>query len=143
MKLGFYSEIARESVVNARQYIAKRGYRANVTDIRLCRQDMMTEKNKDQFGNIFSCKDFFGMSECRDFLFHVQEQRYTIPQIKETLKVLGLKFIGFSFEKNTANQYLEQYPDDITMTNLDNWNLFEMKYPNTFLGMYQFWTQKI
>ena len=28
------------------------------------------------------------------------------------------------------------------MKNLKNWHEFEMKYPNIFQGMYQFWVKK-
>ena len=33
--------------------------------------------------------------------------------------------------------------DDKKMINLENWNEFEIKYPSTFLGMYQFYVRKI
>jgi len=29
------------------------------------------------------------------------------------------------------------------MINLEKWNEFEIKYPSTFLGMYQFYVRKI
>ena len=35
------------------------------------------------------------MSTLRDLLFHVQEHRYTLPQIQICLSELGLKFCGF------------------------------------------------
>jgi hypothetical protein len=28
------------------------------------------------------------------------------------------------------------------MTNLDHWNEFEQKYPDTFTGLYEFWCRK-
>jgi hypothetical protein len=37
------------------------------------------------------------MQECRDLLFHVQEHRFSLPQIGATLEELGLDFVGFEF----------------------------------------------
>ena len=70
------------------------------------------------------------MSTCRDMLFHVQEHRFTIPQIKEYLSQLGLTFRGFELNNLVA------------LDSLDEWDIFEQKNPNTFLNMYQFWAQK-
>lgn len=143
MRLGFYSESARQCVVAGRQYIVKGGYQPTAADIRRCRQDMMAKDVKVQFETIFSFEDFFSMSDCRDLLFHVQEIRFTIPQLKEAMQELGLNFIGFSVAQSVANDYLEMFPGDSAKSNLDNWHLFERRYPNTFAGMYQFWTQKV
>jgi hypothetical protein len=35
-----------------------------------------------------------------------------------------------------------RFPDDRVATNLAQWQLFENEYPDTFVGMYQFWVQK-
>lgn len=143
MRLGLYSELARQSVVRGRDHIARHGYAATAADIRRCRQDMMSDEYRSEFKGVLSTRDFFALSECRDLLFHVQEHRFTVLQIKDALKELGLRFIGFSLETNASNQYCTSFPDDLAQTNLDNWHLFETESPTTFAGMYQFWTQKI
>lgn len=94
------------------------------------------------FFGLTASRDFYSMSACRDLLFHVQEHRFTLPQIKECLAELGLNFIGFTLESNVANKYKERFPEDKAMTNLDCWNTFEIENPSTFAGMYQFWVQK-
>ena len=82
------------------------------------------------------------MSELRDLLFHVQEHRFTIPQIRDCLYELGLEFCGFENDKLVQNFKLNNTGAD-DPHNLDKWNLYEKANPNTFGGMYQFWCQKI
>src|SRR5438094_461041 len=46
MHVGLYSELARHDVVAGRQFIADRGYRPTVEDIRRCRQDLLNSPLK-------------------------------------------------------------------------------------------------
>lgn len=142
MRLGFYSELARQDVVAARSDIARRGYDASAVDIRQFRQDLMAQENGGRYEKILSSLDFYGMSDCRDLLFHVQEHRYSLLQLKEILEMLGLDFIGFTLEASTSRQYLACFPDDRAKTDLLNWHRFETANPDTFAAMYQFWVQK-
>lgn len=142
MQLGFYSELARQNVVAARAHIAQQGYAASAADIRQCRQDLMSAELQGQFDKVLSFRDFFGMSECRDLLFHVQEHRLTVPQIKDALSLLGLNFIGFSVEASVARQYDAMFPEDTSRTDLAKWHAFETANPDVFAGMYQFWVQR-
>ncbi|MDX8386857.1 MAG: tetratricopeptide repeat protein [Gallionella sp.] len=142
MWLGFYSELARKDVVVARELIAERGYDSSAKDIRRCRQEIMSQENRNQFSRIITSNDFYGTSTCRDLIFHVQEQRYTLPQLKESMKELGVKFIGFSIESFAMEQYGKRFPEDKSKKNLDKWDIFENENPHIFAGMYQFLVQK-
>jgi tetratricopeptide (TPR) repeat protein/SAM-dependent methyltransferase len=142
MRLGFYSEYSRRNETAARRFIAERGYAPKPEDIRRCRQKLMSAENAAQFRQILSARDFYTMSECRDLLFHVQEHRYTLPQLKENLRELELTFIGFSLDSPVIKQYRQRFPEDIAQANLDNWHIFELEHFDTFTGMYQFWVQK-
>lgn len=142
MRLGLYSERARQSIVTARQFIAERGYASTVADIRRLREDLMSLKSGPDLRHLCGFRDFFVTSECRDLLFHVQEHRFTVRQIKQILETLKLTLIGFSLEPHDMKKYRERFPDDNSRTNLDYWHDFETQFPNTFLGMYQFWVQK-
>jgi len=143
MHLGFYSEHARRSVVEARKFIAEKGYGSSAADIRRCRQDLIAMGNDTRFTQLQSFSDFYGTSECRDLLFHVQEHRFTLPQLKEIFAEFHLEFIGFSLlEQQTLRKYEARFPDDAPRTNLDYWNIFEIENPNTFSRMYQFFLQK-
>ncbi|MCJ7602505.1 MAG: tetratricopeptide repeat protein [Desulfobulbaceae bacterium] len=142
MYLGFYSEIARRDVVNARHYVAERerGDLSEVDAIRQGRQDMIDADKS--FGKLLETGDFFSVSACRDLLFHAQEHRMTLVGIDNFLKVNGLLFLGFEIDDNILHDYKLRFPDDPTATNLRYWNDFENENPDIFFGMYQFWIQK-
>ena len=142
MCLGLYSEMARQDVVMARNHIAQQGYAATPADIRRCRQDLMANDSAGHFTQLLTSRDFFSISDCRDLLFHVQEQRYTMLQVKAMLAELDLQLIGFMVDVGVATQYAQQFPDDPARINLEYWHLFEVANPATFSRMYQFWVQK-
>jgi Flp pilus assembly protein TadD/2-polyprenyl-3-methyl-5-hydroxy-6-metoxy-1,4-benzoquinol methylase len=142
MRLGFYSELARRAVVAARSHITTNNYGSSVTEIRQCRQDLMSPENIDRFQQLKSIGDFYQTSGCRDLIFHVQEHRFTLRQLKTLIEELQLEFVGFELEATVTRNYLSQFPGDLSLTNLDNWHRFEIDNPDTFANMYQFWVQK-
>lgn len=140
MHLGLYSELGRRDVVAARAFIAERGYAPGPAEIRRCRQDLL----ETPLRSVARFHDFFSTSECRDLLFHVQESRMTIPDIKAFIAGHGLKFIGFEFDQATLQKCRALFADaGWSMSDLDRWHAVETKYPDTFSGMYQLWTQKM
>ena len=138
MRVGLYSELARRGIVAARAFIRERNYRPTADDIRRCRQELLNSPLKD----VARAGDFFSMSECRDLLFHVQERRLTIPQIKSFIAENGLRFIGFEFAPQVTQHYRNVFGGDRFMRDLDRWHAFETENPDIFAGMYQFWLQK-
>ena len=78
----------------------------------------------------------------KDLLFHVQEQRFTIPQIRDCLSELGLKFCGFEGDK-TVQHFKLTNTNKGDPYNLDKWHAYEEANPSAFAGMYEFWCQKI
>jgi len=140
MLVALYSEAARHGIVDARKFIAQKGYSASADDIRRCRQDLLTMDSNGGLGTGFG--DFFGVSSCRDLLFHVQEQRMTLPAIARFLKDNDLGFLGFEIGKATLQVYRQRFPGDPAATDLQNWDAFESEQPDTFAGMYVFWLQK-
>ena len=140
MRIGLYSELARKQIVNTRMEIASLGIGTSVTEIRNFRNSLITsESNNQKILNTFS--DFFSLSEFRDLVFHVQEHRFTIPQIKNCIDELGLKFCGF-VNKVATSSFKEYYGYEADVYDLKLWDQFEKKYPQTFSNMYQFWCQK-
>ena len=91
---------------------------------------------------ILSSHDFYSMSNLRDLLFHVQEHRFTIPQIQKCLSELGLKFCGFEGDSIVQNFKLTNKGLDDPY-DLVKWNIYEEANPNSFAGMYVFWCQKV
>lgn len=142
MRVVLHSECARRPVVAARNYIVEQGYVANDADIRRCRQDLLSPANSLRFGQVTASGDFFAMSGCRDLLFRTRENRYTLLQVKDILRDLGLDFIGFVLEPQVQRKYAERFPEDKSLSDLDCWNLFEMENPDSFAAMYRLFVQK-
>jgi hypothetical protein len=142
MFLGFYSELARRHEVRAREFIAARGYASTLDDIRRFRRDFVVRDSSVELEWLSSTQDFYSTSECRDLLFHVQEHRLTLDQIKSFLADEGLRFIGLELDRSVLHQFRLRFADDPFCTNLRNWARFEADNPDTFAGMYRFWIQK-
>jgi 2-polyprenyl-3-methyl-5-hydroxy-6-metoxy-1,4-benzoquinol methylase len=139
MRIGLYSELARADVVGARSLIADHGFKPTPDDIRRARQALLTS----QWSSVAALGDFFSMSECRDLLFHVQEHRVTLPQIKAFIEQEGLRFIGFDLPPELAARSQAAFTSERhEMTDLDAWHAFETREPQSFRRMYQFWVQR-
>ncbi len=146
MKIGLYSEMARQSVVAARKMITEKGYSATADDIRQFRQElMMTENNGDKkVAKITEFADFYSLSECQDLLFHVQEHRFNLLEIDNILNSLNLKFLGFEMRDHVPlTAFRSLHKEKQAQTSLRLWHDFEVQNPDTFVSMYQFWCQKI
>jgi tetratricopeptide (TPR) repeat protein/SAM-dependent methyltransferase len=141
MQVGLYSEAARRNVVAARALIAAHGYRAVADDIRRCRQDIIASADP-LLNSLTTTADFFTTNECRDLLFHVQEHRIALPQIKTFLAENGAQFAGFILDASTLRRFAQRFPEPAPATDLDRWHAFETQAPDTFARMYQFWVRK-
>ena len=141
MRIGLYSRLARQDIVETRKEISKLGIGSSDAAMRSFRARVITSSQKHH-KQILNSSDFYSMSTLKDLLFHVQEYRFTIPQIQDCLSELGLKFCGFESEKIVSH---------FTLTNagsgdsydLTKWQTYEESNPKAFAGMYQFWCQKI
>jgi 2-polyprenyl-3-methyl-5-hydroxy-6-metoxy-1,4-benzoquinol methylase/tetratricopeptide (TPR) repeat protein len=142
MRIALYSELARRYVVAARAFVAERGYGRSADDIRRFRQDVQQLPDDSLAKLVAHSPDFFSISDCRDLAFHVQESRFTLPQIRDFLATNDLTFLGFEMDHGIARRYSAQFPHDRARNNLDQWHAFEQGHPGTFGGMYQFWVQK-
>jgi SAM-dependent methyltransferase len=151
MQIGLYSEIGRRNVVAARALIAERGFRPIPEDIRRIREIIAGAEDGSLLQSISQWTDYFTISECRDLLFHPQEHRTSLPDIKVFLQANGLQFVGFILNAPTSDAFLRRFPEIATLTHkarfdafadLDRWHVFESENPNAFAGMYQFWVHK-
>ena len=144
LKLGLYSDTARQDVVRARNFIENKNYKKTTIDIKNFRQDIINNKKDSLMENVTNSNDFYSTSTVRDLLFHVQEHRFTIPEISKILKDLNLEFLGFFYSNPLIKiEYLKLFPNDKRCTSLDNWHQFEISNPKTFQAMYQFWVKKL
>ncbi len=142
MRVGLYSEMARRHVVRAREFIAAGGFAPTPSGIRACRAAILARQDDPLLARVARGEDFYSSSGCRDLIFHVQEQRFTLPRIASILAELDLEFIGFEWPDNDAPaRYRARYPDDRALSDLANWHEFETSRPDTFVLMYQFWVR--
>ena len=140
MKIGLYSELARQHIVEVRKEITALGVGTSEADIRKFRQSL-AESHDENHQRLTTSGDFFSLSTVRDLIFHVQEHRFTLPQIKNCLDELGLKFCGFE-NKDVISNFRELHGKEADIYDLELWHQYEQSYPRTFAGMYQFWCQK-
>jgi tetratricopeptide (TPR) repeat protein/2-polyprenyl-3-methyl-5-hydroxy-6-metoxy-1,4-benzoquinol methylase len=140
MKIGLYSELARKHIITLREEIQRLGIESSDLAMKSFRRSVISS-NKDHHQWLLKVGDFYTMSMMRDLLFHVQEHRFTVPQIQHSLFQLGLQFCGFE-----AGKMLMDFKQTNTGLNdpynLDKWRAYEEANPNVFIGMYQFWCQK-
>ena len=141
MKIALYSKSARSTINKMREKIAKENISSTPDDIREFRHKVM--ENTTEAPWYLGIRDFYAMSECRDLLFHVQEQQFTILEIKAALEKLNLEWMGFEFDnKATLHNFSHIFPNAQKGGSLDQWHQFEETNPGIFAGMYQFWVQK-
>ena len=141
MNIGLYSELARQDIVSIRNEIKLLEVGTSDTDMRQFRQSMI-ESSKVSHQRLAKSPDFFSLSTLRDLIFHVQEHRFTLPQIANCLEELGLKFCGFE-NKDIISDFRIFYGKESDIYDLELWHQYEENSPKTFGGMYQFWCQKL
>jgi SAM-dependent methyltransferase len=142
MEVGLYSAQARRHVVAGRALIAQRGYRPTPDDIRRCREDIAAAADGSLLKSLTHSDDFFTIGECRDMLFHPQEHRLTLPQIKAFLAATDLQFVGFALPPPVLRRFALRFPGEAALTDLACWHAFECEAPETFGGMYLFTVRK-
>lgn len=142
MRLGFYSELARQDIVRVRNIISKEGIGSTSQEIRDYRKHLLVLNDSEDYGFAVSSSDFFSTSACRDLLFHVQEHRMNLKILADFFKDHDLNFLGFDIDSSVIRAYKKRFPNDPSATNLDQWHIYEEENPNTFAAMYQFWIQK-
>ena len=141
MRIGLYSELARQHIVEIRKEITVLSVGTSEADIRKFRQSL-AESHEENHQRLTTLGDFFSLSTLRDLIFHVQEHRFTLPQIKNCLDELGLKFCGFENKDDVISDFRELHGNEADIYDLELWHQFEERSPQAFTGMYQFWCQK-
>jgi hypothetical protein len=127
-------------VVAARERIARLGLAPTAQDIRAFRQSVLFGDENERLPALALSKDIYDLNGCRDLLFHAREHRYTIPELGEMLRALGLEFLGFDLaDDRTVRAYRAENPADPAATDLARWARFEAGHPNTFSGRSVFW----
>jgi 2-polyprenyl-3-methyl-5-hydroxy-6-metoxy-1,4-benzoquinol methylase len=141
MNIGLYSELARQHIEKTILEITNNKVGVSNTEIKSFRNRLI-KSDAGHHKLIVDSNDFYSLSELKDLIFHVQEHRFSISQIKDHLNELGLKFCGFG-SRNIVDHFklTNTHKDD--PYNLNKWQAHEKANPKLFAGMYQFWCQKV
>jgi tetratricopeptide (TPR) repeat protein/SAM-dependent methyltransferase len=139
MRLALYSEAARSAVVAARALIAEQGLGADTDGMRRARALIAALPAAHPARAVMDYSDFYALSECRDLLFHVSEQRCSLPQLAGWLDRAGLTFLGFELAPAWRRAYAVEHPAADARTDLATWAAFEARHPAAFAHMYTFW----
>lgn len=143
MLIALYSEIGRRDIVAAREFIQHEGYSNNIEGIRACRKHILSLEPGAVAKGVARHGDFYTTSACRDLIFHVQEHRFTVDDLKKAFEALKLEFLGFTTDiEQQEEMYKKEFPKDTLRTNLDNWQKLEEENPDFFIAMYKFWVRK-
>ncbi len=141
MKIGLYSELARQHIVKLRQEISQSGIGSSDLEMKSFRTGV-TDSDNVRHKQIIHSPDFYSLSTLRDLLFHIQEHRFTMSQLKQCLEELGLKFCGFEND-SIVQKFRESNTGSNDLYDLDKWQSYEEANPRTFASMYLFWCQKV
>ena len=144
LKLGLYSKRARAGVNVAREIIRQQQLPPTASSIREFRQHVYAAGPSSPLKSLLRWRDFYSISDCRDFLFHVQEHQFELPQVTAMIGEQGLTVLGMSKQlpRHAVAAYRQMFPSDDAMADLRKWESVEAHYPETFLGMYQIWCRK-
>ena len=142
MRISLYSELARRRIVPAHQRMKELKLGSSVNDIKAFRNYVFAQPSGSPLAELAQSDDFYSVSGCRDLLFHVQEHRFTLPQLKKMIAKLELNVVGFDVPAWALQQFQHRYPQPAATLDLEKWHEFEVSYPDTFIGMYQIWLQK-
>lgn len=141
MRIGLYSAMAHRDIVLAQDFVRTGNYQADHEGIRTCRRHLLRQQADSPLRKMSISWDFFTTSECRDLLFNVQEQRFSLPEIASFLTENRLTFLGFDLPVRTFKRYSEEYTHDGAACDLASWHEFETNNPSAFASMYNFFVQ--
>lgn len=142
LMVGLYSEAARWSIVAARQAVARLNIGHDADSMRAFRHKAQEVLKPDVLRDLQGFNDYYNLSMYRDLIFHVQEHRTDIGEIKVLLQRFGLSFGGFTLQPAALEKYRALFPDDPAADDIDRWVIFDKKHPEAFRDMYVFWCKK-
>ena len=142
MRVGLYSTLARAALSEVKESMGE--LEQPITNKKIYDyRNRVLDNAGPEFEKLVRYPDFFSTSELRDLLFHVQEHTFTLIEIKNMLKELGLIFCGFeTVDEKTKVALSAEGSGSDNLFSLDAWHNFEQLNPHYFSGMYSFWVQK-
>ena len=140
--LALYSEHARQPLHAVRSYAKEIAIGNSNDELRRFRQRILELPAEHPAAMIAGWRDFYSLSMVRDLVFHVQETRYTVPQLEALLRECGLIFCGFNLKPELQTAFKAMHGEKADFLSLPQWDIFERAHPDSFRGMYQFLVRK-
>lgn len=140
LHVGSYSETARRPVVRARTRIAELGIPATADGMRRFRR-MVLDGALDGSGfgdgrRLAEVGDFYSLAGVRDFLFHVQEHRFWLRQLRDLARANDLRFVGFHpLKREVRAAFLGHRSEPPSPADLDAWAAWEDANPEQVGGL--------
>jgi len=143
MNIGLYSKLGRRNIISLKAKYDDQDRYVSDDEIRQLRIDIINSNDNDVVNNLISFTDFFSLHECRDLLFHENENNYNMQELASLIEDAGLEFIGFDIQDSSIlTSFRKMFPEPNAQSIMSNWRLYEERYPDTFSGMYVFWCRK-
>lgn len=145
MKIGLYSRRARATVFELRDRYVKEGVIPGPDEVRAIRRDIIARASEGaaNLQQFLTIRDFFSLNEAIDLMFHVQESSYSLVQIAAMIEELDLRFLGLCLPQESFRQiFLAEQGAQADLTSLLQWDQFEERHPDAFIGMFTFWVAK-
>jgi SAM-dependent methyltransferase len=137
IKLGLYSRRARSVLSDAKRLISERNIGTSPNELRAIRQEIIRRQSGATRGPLDRL-DFYYTSGFRDLLCHAREISFYPAELKSILDSAGLTVIGYrGIDSATKAKYLEKFPRDPYMRDLDLVDEFEAEHPDLFRGKLQ------
>jgi SAM-dependent methyltransferase/Tfp pilus assembly protein PilF len=135
--LALYSETGRQDLAAAETFAERGKYEATPEGLRRFRHDIIDLPPDDPARTIADKRDdFYNLSMLRDMLFHVQEQRFTIPRVAAAIRSSGLELLGFATPPEIRQQFVQRFGAAARLADPEQWEIFERENPAAFAGMY-------
>ncbi len=142
IKISLYSERARKNVITIRELYKQDNSHLSDHKIKVIRQAIFHSDNTEDKSSITQSDDFYSLSGTVDLLFHEYEKRFSPLAIKKLCQEHQLKWLGFSNLGHDIKQKFREFQGEFyNFEDLTQWEAFEVKYPDTFAKMYQFYCQ--
>lgn len=139
MRIGLYSEAGRRDIAQARAVISSQGYGVTRKDMKAFRRNAADALPADVLASLQKRMDYYQASMLCDLLFHVQEHRFDLGQIRKMLDELALQHVEMKLQADGLLTYREKYGARPFSADLADWQKIEEELPDIFRSMYVFW----
>ncbi len=142
IKISLYSERARKSIKQVSAIFKSKNTDLSDHEIKVIRHAIFQSDIIENKDSIIMSDDFYSLSGTIDLLFHEYEKCFSPLKIKKLCQSHQLKWLGFSnLTKGDKNKFIKFHGKSANLEDLNQWEVFEESYPDTFASMFQFYCQ--